>query len=86
MHKIYNEIPSKFKFKEPEDNWSKWLVEGKSQYLENAEKMVYVVAKIKYLDMGLKRIMEPTDPPYEMNKARAEELEETGYVTIVEGK
>lgn len=81
---VYNKIPSKFNFVEPKDNWEKWLAEGESQYIKNAEIMVKVVAKIKYLDVGLQKIKEPTDPPYEMNKQRAEELEETGFVKIVE--
>lgn len=45
--------------------------------------MVNVVALIDYLDIGLGVIKHPTDPPYEMNKIRAEELSKIEYVKIV---
>lgn len=83
IHKVYNLIPKDFKFKEPADRWNELLAEGESQYLKDVETMVYVVAKIRYLDIVLQKEMMPTDPPYEMNKARAEELQEKGFVTIV---
>lgn len=81
--KIYNEIPSDFNFVPPKDRWNELLAEGESQYLKDAETMVKVVAIINYFDIELQKMKYTTDPPYEMNKARAEELEGK-FIKIVE--
>ena len=68
----------------PKDRWDELLVEGESQYQNDLGTMVQVVALIDYLDIGLQKIKHPSDPPYEMNKVRAEELAKIEYIKILE--
>lgn len=83
INDVYNKIPSKFSFTPPKDRWNEFLLEGESQYQKDLATTVYVVALIDYLDVGLGVIKHPTDPPYEVNKARADYLEKIEYVKIV---
>jgi glycosyltransferase involved in cell wall biosynthesis len=85
VKKIYeSNLKNKFKYKVPSDNWKKLLVEGENTYKEDLKKIVKVKCKKDYYDLQFNKMMTTKDDPYEVNKIRAEYLEELDLVIIVE--
>lgn len=72
-----------FSYKIPTDGWNKLLVKGKSTYQKDLKTKVKVQCIERYYDMGLKKVIELTDEPFEVSKIRAEYLEERNLVKIL---
>lgn len=73
LDKIYKGLP-KFEYEPKEDNWSKFLVKGKSTYKEDMKNMIKVQCVVPfYLDMELCRNVYKGEI-LEVNRLRADEL------------
>ena len=81
IKEIYKGLP-KFEYKPKQDNWSNYLAKGKSTYQKNLKTMVQVECIVKYTDIQLGETKE-IGAKYKINKARAEELAELGYIREV---
>jgi len=82
IKEIYKGLP-KFTYKPKEDSWKNYLAKGKSTYQKDLKTMVKVQCIVKYTDIELKQTKEIGDI-YKINKIRAEELTELGFVKEVE--
>ena len=70
-----------FDWKAPEDRWGEILAPGEPTYLAELEQDVLIVAKNKYIDMELGRVVMPGET-YTVSKARADVLISGGMVEI----
>ena len=77
IKEIYKGLP-KFEYKPKADSWGKLLVKGESSYKKDLKTMVSVKCIEPYFDMELKKNITPSDPPFKVNKVRAEVLKNTG--------
>lgn len=82
VKEIYKGLP-KFTYKPKQDSWSNYLAKGKSTYQKDLKTMVKVQCIAKYTDIQLSVTKEIGDI-YKINKIRAEELTELGFVKEVE--
>lgn len=82
IKEIYKGLP-KFTYKPKEDSWNNYLAKGKSTYQKDLKTMVKVQCIAKYTDIQLGVTKEIGDL-YKINKIRAEELTELGFVKEVE--
>lgn len=82
VKEIYKGLP-KFTYKPKQDSWSNYLAKGKSTYQKDLKTMVKVQCIAKYTDIQLGVTKEIGDI-YKINKIRAEELTELGFVKEVE--
>lgn len=82
VNKIYKGLPA-FEYEPIQDNWDKYLVKGPSTYKEDFKKMVMVQCIAPYFDIPTKTNHTPNDAPYEVNKIRAEYLEENKVAKII---
>ena len=72
----------KFEYKPKEDTWEKYLVPGKSTYQKDLKTMVKVQCIRKYFDLQLNELKDIYDT-YKVNKIRAEELVQDGFVKYI---
>ena len=77
IKEIYKGLP-KFEYKPKADSWGKLLAKGESSYKKDLKTMVNVKAIQTYYDMELNKNITPSDPPFKVNKVRAETLKEAG--------
>lgn len=77
IKEIYKGLP-KFEYKPKADSWGKLLAKGESSYKKDLKTMVTVKAIQTYYDMELNKNITPTDPPFKVNKVRAETLQQAG--------
>lgn len=81
---IFEKKVKPFKKDPPEDEWSKFLVKGKSTYKDEVKKKVKVkvIRKLGYWDLELEKQMEYGDE-FIVDKPRADYLEEINFVEII---
>lgn len=72
----------KFTYKSKEDTWGKYLAKGESQYKKDLKTKVKVKCIAPYTDKQLNEDININDV-YEVNKIRAEELEENNVAKII---
>ena len=72
----------KFTYKSKEDTWGKYLAKGESQYKKDLKTKVKVKCITPYIDKQLNEDININDV-YEVNKIRAEELEENNVAKII---
>lgn len=77
IKEIYKGLP-KFEYKPKADSWGKLLAKGESKYKKDLKTMISVKAIQPYYDMELNKNITPSDPPFKVNKVRAEVLHEAG--------
>lgn len=82
VKKIYKGLPA-FEYEPINDNWDKILVKGPSTYKQDQKTMVQVQCIAPYYDLILNKNYTPNDEPYEVNKIRAEYLEENKVVKLL---
>ena len=77
IKEIYKGLP-KFEYKPKADSWGKLLAKGESTYKKDLKTMVSVKAIQPYYDIELSKNITPADPPFKVNKVRAETLRDAG--------
>ena len=77
IKEIYKGLP-KFEYEPKADSWDKLLAKGESTYKKDLKTMVSVKAIQPYYDMELNKNITLADPPFKVNKVRAETLKEAG--------
>ena len=73
-----------FEYKPNPDGWAKLLAKGKSTYKEDMKTMVTVKARQDYFDLQMQKLIKKTDEPYQVTKARADQLDGMGLAEIVD--
>lgn len=82
IDEIYKGLP-KFEYKPKKDNWDKLLAKGESIYQKDLKTIVKVKCIKDYDDVELNKHKTTNDDPYDVNKVRAEELEEHNVAEIM---
>lgn len=83
VKEIYKGLP-KFKYEPPKDRWGDLLIKSEYNYEKDLKTIVNVECIKRYNDIELGVIKKVGDLPYKMNKARAEDLADDGFVKILE--
>ena len=84
VQKIYEQKDKfNFTYKAPDDKYGKLLL-GKSTYEEDFKRICKVRCIKKYWDFDLNKEKTPTDPVYELNSVRADELREVKVIKILD--
>lgn len=82
IEQIYKGLP-KFEYNPKKDNWSNFLMPGKSIYKEELKMKVKVKCIKNYIDMQLNKAVTTKDEPFIVNKVRAEELVAAGVCEVI---
>lgn len=82
LDKIYKGLPA-FEYEPINDSWDKIFAKGPSTYKQDQEIMVKVQCINDYDDIVLNKHITVNDAPYEVNKIRAEYLEENNVVKLI---
>lgn len=82
VKKIYKGLPA-FEYEPIKDSWDKIFAKGPSTYKQDQNVMVKVQCITPYFDIQLNKDITPADAPYEVNKIRAEYLEDKKVVKLI---
>lgn len=81
IQEIYKGLP-KFEYKAKKDNYDKLLAKGENTYKKEMNKIVKVKSKKDYYDINFNRLINKGEI-FEVNKIRAETLEENDVANII---
>lgn len=78
------ENTSRVKWKMPEDNYGKYLAQGKSIYEEAKRMSIKIKVKNKFLDMKHNNVLRKVGDEYIEDNARANDLIDRGFCLLIE--